>query len=228
VVAIAGLSAAPDRAMAQVAASLSVSSDVRLRGLSLNGGGPVATANLVYDHASGAYGGVSVTAGDTSRFGVQFLNLTSHVGYAGRLSRTLAVDVGVIDTRVNSNVYLPSSGRYTEAYVGLGTESVSARLFYTPSFFIKGLDAAYLDLNGNIRPLRWLRAFGHAGLLVPLGDYGEAVLPRARYDLRFGVVAELGRGELQLAWVHSGAGAAFLAPRRQTADALVVGASWFF
>ena len=215
-------------AAAQPAASVSATSDVRLRGLSLNGGGAALTASLAYDHPSGLYGGVTATGGDTRRFGLQFLSRSVYAGYAGRLTRSLAGEAGIIDTFANSNVFRRFSGHYTEIYAGLGTERINARVFYAPSFFASGLHAAYLDVNGAIRVFPRLRIFGHGGVLVPLGGPGGAILPRARSDLRIGAAAQRGRAEFQLAWVHSGAGGDYLGPRRQAADALIGGASWSF
>ncbi len=220
--------ALPGPAAAQVAASLSIASDVRLRGFSLNGGGAALTASLAYDDASGLYAGATATAGDTRRFGLQFLSRTANFGYARRLTRTLSSDVGIVDTYSNSNVYQRFSGHYTEVYAGLATEHVIARVFYTPSFFKRGLQAVYFDLNATVRASPHLRFFGHGGLLIPLVDRGDAVLPRARYDLRFGGAREIGRAEFQIAWVHSGADEYFLRQRQQTADALVAGATWAF
>lgn len=220
--------ALPGHGHAQVAGSVALVSDVRLRGLSLNGGGAALRAGVAYDDPSGVYLGAGVTAGDTRSLGFRFLNSTVNLGYAARLSSRAAWEVGVIDTRVNSSVSQRFSAGYTEVYAGLNTEHFGARIFYSPDFLTAGLNAAYLDLNGNIRPLPRLRIFGHFGLLLPLGGPGETVLPRARNDLRLGTAVELGRGELQLAWVRSGAGAAFLEPRRQAADSLIVEASWFF
>lgn len=215
-------------AAAQLAASLSATSDFRLRGISLNGGGAAVTASLAYDHASGLFGGVAATAGDTRRFGVQLLSRTAYIGYAGRLTRTLSGEFGIVDTNASSNVFRRFSGHYTEVYAGLGTERINTRIFYTPNFFAAGLHAAYLDVNATTRVRPRLRLFGHGGLLVPLGGPGQNILPRPRYDLRLGAAAERGRAEVQLAWVRSGAGRDYLGPRRQTANALIAGATWSF
>jgi uncharacterized protein (TIGR02001 family) len=219
---------APAPAGAQVALGVAATTDVRLRGLSLNGGRPALTASLAYDHPSGLYAGAAATAGDTRRSGVRLLNYIANLGYARRLDAGLAADVGAIHTQVYSNVDRRFSGSYTEVYAGLSSELFSARLFYAPSFFVRGFDAIYVDVNANLRPAARLRLFGHGGLLVPLGAGGAGIVPRTRYDTRFGIAAERGRGELQLAWVRSGAGPAFLAPRGQSPDAIIVGASLFF
>lgn len=225
---MAAWSASSAPAMAQLAGSLAATSDVRLRGLSLNGGRPALTASLSYDHPSGIYLGATLTGGDTRLFGYNYLNSTLNLGFAAPLSSKWFLDAGIIDTRVNSNVFQRFSGNYTEAYFGIGSEHVNVRLFYAPDFFQRDLQSVYLDLNGNVRLMPRVRAFGHFGLLVPLAGNGETVLPRARHDTRVGAAVELGRAELQLAWVRSGAGDAYLAPRRQAADSVILGATWFF
>lgn len=221
----AGL-AAP--ATAQLSASLSATSDFRLRGISVNGGALALTGGVAFDHPSGVFAGASVTGGDTRRFGRQLLSHSEVLGFAARLRPGLAWEVGVANTQVFSNVYSRFSGNYTEVFAGISSESLSARLWLAPQFFVPGLTAAYLDLNAAFRPAPDLRIFGHGGLLVPLAGATPAVLPRARYDLRLGIAAEFPHAEIQLAWVRSGAGDAFLAPRRQSADVLQLGASWFF
>lgn len=222
-IALASLSAAP--AAAQFAGSVSAATDVRIRGISLNGGRTALTLGLAYDHSSGVYVGAAATAGDTRRFGAQFLSRSINLGYAARLSPRFAWEAGVIDTRVESNVFQRFKGGYTEAYVGLNSERFSGRVFYTPRFFQHDVGAVYVDLNGNIRLSQRLRAFGHIGLLVPLGQRNGTVLPRARHDLRLGTALAFGRAEVQLAWVRSGAGTAYLGPRRQDPEALILSAT---
>lgn len=217
----------PDAAAAQLAASLSATSDYRLRGLSLNGGRPALTAAVAYDHASGVYAGASVTGGDTRSFGAQLLSHAEFLGYAARFETGTAWDVGVSNTQVFSNVYRRFSGNYVEFYGGLSSERFSARVYFSPAYFNARQQTVYVDLNATMRAARRLRVFGHGGVLVPVAGAGAAV-PRARYDLRFGGVAEFGRGEVQLAWIRSGADADYLSERRQARDALVIGASWFF
>lgn len=218
----------PAAAGAQLAASVSAVSDYRLRGLSLNGGRAALSASLSFDHPSGIYAGASATGGDTRRFGAQFLNHTEYLGFSDRLGSRFAWDVGVSNTQVYSNVFRRFSGNYPEVYAGISSERFSARVFYSPAFIVSDLATVYFDLNGTLRVARRIRAFAHAGLLARVGGRADAVLPRTRHDLRAGVAAEFGRGEVQLAWTRSGAGSGYLDARRQARDALVVGATLFF
>jgi uncharacterized protein (TIGR02001 family) len=226
IVATAALSAAPGRA--QLAGSLAVATDYRLRGLSLNGGGLAVTASLFHDRRDGIYAGASATVGDTRRFGPQFLSHVVNVGYAARIDERISWEAGFSRTQVHSNVFTRVSGNYAEFYGGLSTESASARLFVSRDFLASGLHTLYLDLNGTLSPAERLRLSGHFGLLVPLGAANAGVLPRARYDLRLAAAADLGRHDISVAFVRSGAGREFLAQRLQVRDAIVVGASWNF
>lgn len=223
-----GLSVAAVPALAQASASVSATSEFRLRGISVNGGGLALSGSIAWDHPSGIFAGASVTGGDTRRFGRQLLGHAEVIGYAGRLRPGLAFEAGVSNTHVFSNVYSRFSGNYVEAFAGVSSDTLSARVWFSPAFIRPDLVTAYIDLNAVFRPAERLRVFGHGGLLVPLSGAGPAVLPRARYDLRLGAAAEFDRFEVQLAWVRSGAGEAFLASRRQSADVLQLGASWFF
>lgn len=215
-------------AYAQAAASISAVSDFRLRGLSLNAGRAAVSTTVTYDDDSGVYMGGSFTTGDTRRFGLRFLGHSEFIGYARRFGPSVSAEIGVSNTQSNSYVLSRFSGSYTEAYVGLSTERLSARVSYTPSFFRAGTGALYLDMNGNYRLRDNARVFGHLGILAPVGRGNPNILPRSRYDVRVGGALELGRGELQLAWVRSGADRGYLAERQQARDALVIGASWFF
>lgn len=222
------LAAHPDVATAQVAGSVTVASDYRLRGLSLNGGGLVVTGGIAYDDESGVYLGGSVTGGQTDRFGPQILSHIEYVGYARRFESDVTLDVGLSNTQVFSNVLRRFSGSYTEVYAGVSSDAVSAHIYLSPSFIAPGLRTAYVDLNATLRPARRVRVLGHIGVLIPLAGNGATVAPQSRDDLRFGVVLELARSEIQLAWTRSGAADRFLADRRQPRNAIVVGASWFF
>lgn len=222
------LAGAGSPAHAQLSASISATSDFRLRGISVNGGALALTGGVAWDDRSGVFAGASITGGDTRRFGGQLLGHNEVIGYAARLRPGLAWEVGVANTQVFSNVYSRFSGNYTEVFAGISSETLSARVSLAPEFIVPGLTAGYLDLNAAFHPAPDLRVFGHGGLLVPLAGATPAVLPRARYDLRLGIAAEFPHAEIQLAWVRSGAGEGFLAPRRQAADVLQIGASWFF
>jgi hypothetical protein len=215
-------------AAAQLTAALSAASDVRWRGLSLNGGGLALSGEIAVDHGSGLFAGASVTGGDTRRFGAQFLAASAQLGAVKRISNGLAVEAGAAATVINSNVFLPFSGHSIEAFAGISGKHLSARLFLSPAYIVENLATAYLDVNGSLRATPQLRLVGHLGLFVPLSQRGAAPLPEARYDLLIGAARAIGPAELRLSWVRTGASAAYLEARRQARDALVVGAGVAF
>lgn len=215
-------------AHAQLGASVTASTDYRLRGLSLNGGRPALTGAVAWDHPSGLYAGVAATGGATRRFGAQFLSHAEYVGYAARLRSGLSWEVGLANTQVESNVFRRFSGHYTEAYAGLSKGGLSARVFFSPDYFAPDLSTLYLDLNAVWRPAAGWRASAHAGALMRVAGRAPGVLPQGRSDLRLGVVREIGRMELQAAWSRSGAGDSYLDPRRQSRHAVVGTLTRFF
>jgi uncharacterized protein (TIGR02001 family) len=215
-------------AAAQLAATVAVQSDFRLRGLSMNGGGPVLSGILSYDHPSGLFAEASATGGDTRRFGGQFLGHSARVGYSGRLTPSLAVDLGAAHTRLIWRVDRAFSGSYPEVFVGLSTEAASVRVSYSPSYLKAGDAALYVEANGGFRLAGPVRISGHAGWLTPLSSPRGNFLPAPRHDVSFSVVAALRQVDLQISAIHSGADAAYLQPRGQSANALVVGAALHF
>lgn len=214
--------------LAQVSGSVTLVSDFRLRGLSLNDGNIAVAAEVAVDHPTGIYAGASVVAGDTSRFGKEVLNHTAYLGYVTAVDDQTTVDFGLSHTQVYSNVAVPFSGSYTEIYAGVSLRRTSVRVSVTPSFIEPGLRAAYIDVNRTIPVTQRLRLLAHVGLLIPLGGTDAPILPTSRFDTRVGVARQFTRGEVQLHWSHTSADAQFLSERLQQRDAIVASASWFF
>lgn len=215
-------------AAAQLAATVAVQSDFRLRGLSMNGGGPVLSGIVGYDHPSGLFAEASATGGDTRRFGGQLLGYSARAGYSKRLISQLAINLGAAKTKLVWRVNRAFSGDYPELFAGLSGEHASVRVSYSPSYLVRGDAALYVEGNGGFRITEPLRIAGHIGWLTPLTSPRGNFLPGPRHDLSLSVVAALGRVDLQISMVHSGAGAAYLQPRGQSADAVVVGAALHF
>lgn len=207
---------------AQLGGAVSVESDYRLRGVSLTDRRPAISLGFTYDHPSGAYAGASVVAHDVD--GGRLLGHMEYVGYAARGRGGYDWDVGV-----NNQDFVPYGPqrfhlRYSEAYVGVSKDDLSAHLYYSPNYLPSWGTTAYLDLNGVVRPAADWRLSAHAGALVPTGGGNAPV--RTRYDVRIGVARDFRGGE-----VHANFTTAFPSPRAlssRTSPALVVGASLFF
>ncbi len=213
---------------AQIGASLSLDSDYRFRGVSLSQGQPTLSLDIAYDHPSGAYAGASAIAVRTTHSGAQLLGYTGYAGYAVRTPFGLAWDMGVSNTTVTEYVRHRYSYNYSELYVGVVTDNISAHVYYSPSYHGEDMGAVYADLDGAFKPVKHWRVFGHVGALSSLGGHGEQAGRRERYDLRAGVATEFEHGELRLAWTLASPQSPYPAERIRDRGAVVLGATYFF
>ena len=108
----------PRSTYGQVALSVDVESDYRLRGYSLSDGRPTATAQIAYDHGSGLYAGASATA-VFDPGGPDLLGGEANIGYARRLGSQASLDVGMTRWDFSASSSVGHATHYTEAYVGL-------------------------------------------------------------------------------------------------------------
>ena len=220
-------------ARGQVAASASITSDYRYRGLTVSDARPAISLDLAYDAAGGVYAGGSLVAADAPSVGPRILGALADIGYARRVGGGLTLDAGINHASFfgygygYGYGYGGQSSETTEAYVGVSRGALRAYLYYSPHYFVSGVKTLYLSLDGAVRPARRLRLFGHVGVLDTVGA-PQAWDGAARYDVRVGGAVEFKGGEVQLAWTTRGGGAAGPpgAPARRSA--LVLGASLFF
>jgi len=222
--------AAPARA--QVAASVAVETDYRLRGYSISAGRPVVTGAITYDDRSGFYANLSATE-VFSRDGPRFLGVEGGVGYALRIAPAVSLDAGVHRTQYRAAYPGGRTTRYTEGYIGLTAHRVTARVFYSPDYLAEGVSTLYGELDGGIEPAPNWRLNAHVGALVYLdaGDeyyVGYRPSDATRYDWRVGVSHRLGRVELHAAVSGGGPGSDYYAGRLHDRTALTAGASWSF
>jgi len=220
------LLAAP--ASAQLGVSVSADSDYRLDGVSLSDEKPDLSLSVVYDHSSGFYGGGSLIGAEGLHGGVRFLGDVEYIGYAARFDATNSWDVGVTNSNIEEEIPRSYNLHYTEIYVGFVRDDFNAHIYYSPNYLGGGVSAAYLDLNGNVRPARQWRLFGHVGVLTPVGGWAGPGSRRERYDLRTGVAAEFRGGELRLAWTTTSPDLDYPLGHRQGGAALVLGSALFF
>jgi uncharacterized protein (TIGR02001 family) len=165
-VAVALLIPAP--AAAQVAGSVGLDSDYRLRGYSLSDGGPAASAQLSYDDPSGLYLSLSGLAevGRANRF----LGVIANAGFAKRLSGRLTVDGGVLRSQIRSAVRDAPGYQYTELYAGAYVGPVAGHVYYSPGYRYSGSSSLYAELETGFEPARNWRLSGHVGMLTYLGS----------------------------------------------------------
>lgn len=215
-------------AIAQVSGTIAVQNDDRFRGRSVSEGEPVAMVALNYDLESGvSVGGATVLTTNGPNIGL--LRASGHVGYAHSLSRTVAVDGGVV-AQVYTDRY--SGGRsqsFAEVFAGITVGAVALHASYSPSYLDAGLETLYLEANA-VRDLGDdFRATAHIGVLNRLSGDGSFGGANTRWDAQVGVTKDVGLTSIFLnaSTAGSGTGTYFDGPW-QGRDALVIGISRSF
>jgi len=214
-------------AWAQVGLSASLQSDYQYRGHSLSDRRPVVGLSLSYDHPSGAYAGVSLSAPDASD-SERRLAVIDYAGYARRLMAGLALDVGVTDANIISYKVPKRRVEYQEVYAGLIGDHVSFHAHYSPNYLHTGSSTLYADLAGAVRPTPDTRLFAHFGALTPLVGPQVEGSRKVRYDASLGVARRFQHAELSLSWTTTFPAVVLANGQGQDRDTLVVGAAYFF
>ncbi|MFA6112673.1 MAG: TorF family putative porin [Sphingomonas sp.] len=211
----------------QVAGSVSLESDDRFRGRSLSNGQPVATFSIGYDHPSGIYvdaAAVAQLVGDEAGL----TRLQGDIGYAVRLDPALSLDVGMQHTQFTSRYSGARTAHYTEIFVGLTRDRVSARVYYAADYFRPGTQTLYGEVEVAIaRSEKW-HLSAHAGRLFYLKLAPAYSRFRDQYDWRLSLGRDFHGFELHAALSGGGPGADFYARDAHARTALVVGVSHVF
>jgi hypothetical protein len=212
-------------ARAQLSGSVGVTSDYRLRGVSLTDRRPALTLGAVYDQASGAYVGGTAILADTPGGGLEVIGHIANLGISRRGPGGTSWDLGVSDTNVDIRLDKSYPIEYNDIYFGVAQKDISARVSYSPNYLHSGASSLYADLSGVYRPAENWRLSGHVGYLRRLSGADQVPL-RRRVDLLLSATREFEHGELRLAWA-----AAYAKPHPHPSPGrggLVVGASLFF
>src|SRR3569623_441977 len=214
-------------APAQVAGSISVESDDRYRGRSLNNNQPGATGGISYDHASGIYVDVAAVAqliGDDA--GVT--RLQGDVGYAVRLDSALSLDVGVQRSQYTSHYSVGRAAHYTELFFGLTRHRGSSRVYYSPDYLRSVTTTLYAEAEAALISGEKWHLSEHAGRLFYLTLAPAYAGFRDQYDWRLSLGRDVHGFDLHAALSGGGPGADFYAGDRRARTALVVGVSHVF
>lgn len=215
-------------AHAQVAGSIDIESDYRLRGYSLSAGQPTATAQISYDDDSGLYLNLSAT-GELARDDVRFLGVQGNIGYVRRLNSTLSIDGGVTRTQYRPSYAGGRSQHYTEIYLGITADPITARIYFSPDYYRPDIQTVYGEIEGVIRPGKNWRLTAHVGgltyLAAPTGYFFSA---KAHYDWRLGLSRQFGNFDVHAALSGGGPGQQYYYGRLRNRTALTAGASWSF
>jgi len=183
-------------AQAQVSGSVAVLSDYQYRGITFSKGAPVPQLTLVYDNPQGWYLGGFVSPIKLRYSGDSAFEYIGYAGFARRLASGLSWEGGVSTYAFTG----ASSMNFQEAYAGLASERLNARVSYAPDYLGMNLRTLYAEVNA-IHPLcDELNLFGHVGYLGSLSGGARTI---RRSNARIGLGTRLAGWELQLAWAAS-------------------------
>ncbi len=188
----------PGIARAQIAASVTLSSDERFRARSISRGEPAMTVSVAYDHPSGVYLGGAATASviDSEP---RVINVQGNIGYVHRTNSGANLDVGVVRSQYAKYSSAGRSAHYTELYAGVLTRRVAFYVRYSPDYFRPGIHTLYSELEGVVEPAPNWRLSAHAGSQVRLAGSVPPGTKRVGYDWRIAAARRIDAIELQLA-----------------------------
>jgi uncharacterized protein (TIGR02001 family) len=184
---------------AQISGTASVVSDYRYRGITLSDQKPAAQIGLTYDDPVGWYGGAfgsTVRLAPPADPGFQAIVFA---GFASRLASGISLEAG--------GDYSAFSGAasyydYGEIYLGVATEKLSARIYYSPRYFGLPAKAVYAEINGAQPLIDRARLLVHVGFLRTSTEYAYGSPSNQHVvDGRIGVGVTFDLFQLELAWV---------------------------
>lgn len=175
-------------------------SDDRFRGVSLTQGQAAGQIEAAYDDDSGLYAGGLASNAKLYPHAHQELLAVGYAGYARRLPGGWSADIGAAYSTLSAD----SDYDYVEMHVGVATDALSARLYYSPNYFGVSVHTLYGELNGSYRLTSRFKLIGHVGLLgVYSGQAARGSTDHPHPDLLVGAEYRIGAFSLQVARVFS-------------------------
>lgn len=183
---------------AQVSGTASLVSNYRLRGISLSENQPAAQFGIAYDGAQGWYAGAFASTVEFVLSPSRELQTVPFVGYAWRTDGGLSWEVGAD--------YAFFTGRarnynYPETYLGVASENLSGRLYYSPHYFGQNSGAIYGEVNASRLLIDRVRLLAHLGILRSNSGINNYGWPERMIDGRVGLGFDLDSFNVQLSWV---------------------------
>jgi uncharacterized protein (TIGR02001 family) len=195
---MAGLLLRAAEAAAQVSGHVALLSDYVFRGESLTAGRPALQAGINYDDQSGIFVGAlaSNVRIDPS---VSGLGAEIYGGYARPLGSRASWDVGVVSYLFPRPPAAPGYD-YTEAFVGLSFDTLSARFYYSNNYFGGGARSVYAEVNGSHQISEHTALLGHVGFLGlrQPGPMSNAPPLGSALDFKAGVAIDIAKFTLEL------------------------------
>lgn len=186
---------AANGAHGQAGASVSLTSEYSARGQSLSDGRASPQLSLSWDGVHGWYAGAFAAPRLTLAGRTGIAKMVAYGGYAHRLRSGLSWEAGASRT-VFSNL---REYNYNETWLGLASDRLSARLYYTPAYYGYFGRVAYAELNGFHPIGERINLIAHVGVLHGLRGLTAAM--RDRVDVRLAVGVDAGPCNVQLAWL---------------------------
>jgi len=215
-------------ASAQIAGTVSLDSDYRLRGYSISGGKPAATASLSYDDPSGFYANGTAIGALNYEDHPDLLGAIAGVGYARRITTLISLDAGISRTQYFHDASRPSGGaHYTEFYGGLVFRGIAAHVYMSPDYLTHHSSTVYGEVDALLKSFGPWNVSSHVGVL----DYLTApryVRRTTLYDWRLGLSRRIHRFDLHAALTGGGPGTDYYRGRTHSKSAVVGGVSWSF
>jgi uncharacterized protein (TIGR02001 family) len=226
------LCACASGASAQLSGTLSGVSDYRYRGNTLTDRMPAAQAGVTYDDPKGWYAGAFASTVRLKPPGgpSSYFQTIAYAGYATRLAAGISAEVGGDYSAFGE----ASELNYGEVFVGAATESLSARIYYSPRYFGESSNAVYGEINATQPLVDRLRLHVHAGVLryryeSPYGITARTEPMQNVFDARIGLRIDLEPFQLEVAWVGvSGHTAAYLITGSRSPNTIVASLSLSF
>ena len=195
----------PSPAAAQWATTVSIESDYRLRGYSLTDQQPAVTAQVSYDHRSGAYFNLSAL-GALGGDDPGFMGVIANAGYARRINSAVTVDGGVLRSDIRASDRYARPYRYTEIYAGASVGRFVGRVYYSPDYRSSNVQTLYGELEAGVEPAPKWRVSGHVGSMLYLTSAQYWAANSTHVDWRLSVSRQLGRAEIHGAVSGGGPG----------------------
>jgi uncharacterized protein (TIGR02001 family) len=213
---------------AQIAGSLAVQNDYRVRGYTISGNKPAAILGLSYDDPSGLYlNGSAIGALDHDNDPV-LLGAIANVGYAYRIASRVSIDAGYTRTQYTHYVGTPhGNAHYDEIYAGISAHGLSAHVYLSPDYYRRDVTTLYGEVDAAVKPIGDWRLTGHIGVLGYLSQ-PQYLSFHTQYDWRIGIARPIRHFDLHVALTGGGPSSDYYHSRTHGRTALVGGIGWFF
>ena len=215
-------------ASAQLAGTASVDSDYRIRGYSISGNKPAASAFLSYDDPSGLYASGTAISALSYDNHPDLLGVIADVGYAKRITPQISLDGGIARTQYfHDAATLTGNAHYTEFYAGFIVHGISAHAYLSPDYHARHISTVYGEVDVLLKSFGPWYVSGHVGVLGYIST-PRYIQPNTQYDWQVGLSRNFGHFDLHVNITGGGPDDDFYRSKTHRKTAVGGGASWSF